>query len=386
MADSTPIRSLAEAAEYFDAVMRQHPERDGFAPYLAALAGRWRPHSGLALGHLGVPDDPGPVLDDVTLPEVAMPTSPEADLARDVVQMLAPLNLLNPVTPVFGLGRGSESMAPSFGIPLDPDAQNAPAFNKPIGRILAEPPPDTGNSGLFPEMRERIERIKAHLPPRFKIGFPGLQGPFNIAHAIAGSEAFTAPYDDPGKWYALMDRITTFWIEARRVLLGWIGEDRLAPIPHTWRPCITECSCNLVSAEFYEEFVLPHDRRIADAFGPVHIHPCSGPHVFHATLRGLPVNATEAGFIDRAFAGAISVDDALAAIGDHPILLFIGQELPAGREYEFICRDLDRYAGNPRLLFAYTGMHWRRRDRPLIRDIHRRLDAYWTRQYGNRAT
>jgi hypothetical protein len=108
--------------------------------------------------------------------------------------------------------------------------------------------------------------------------------------------------------------------------------------------------------------------------------------VFHATLRGLPVNATEAGFIDRAFAGAISVDDALAAIGDHPILLFIGQELPAGREYEFICRDLDRYAGNPRLLFAYTGMHWRRRDRPLIRDIHRRLDAYWTRQYGNRAT
>ena len=377
MTDTAPIRSLTEAMDYFDAVMSRHPGRDAFAAYAAAREGRRRPHSGLVLLHLVVPDDMAENVDEFSLPEVATPKTPAGDLARDVINLLEPLKMLNPVATCFGLGQGSESMAPSFGIPLNPEAQNAPAFNKPIDRILAEPPPNTENSGLFPEMRERIERIKAHCPPRFKIGFPGLQGPFNIAHAIAGSEVFTAPLDDIGKWNALMERITTFWIEARRTLLRWIGEDRLSPTPDTWEPRITECSCNLVSADFYEEFVLPHDRRIAAAFGPVHIHPCSGPHIFHATLENLPVFATEAGYIAQTAAGAISVDDALAAIGKRPILLHIGQELPEGREFEFICRDFDRYRENPRLLFAYAGMHWRRKDRPRIREIHRRLDDYW---------
>jgi hypothetical protein len=111
MTTPKPIRSVAEAVEFFDTAMRQHPERDGFAPYLAALEGRCRPYSGLALAHLGVPDDPGPALDELTLPEVDMPESPEAGLAREVIRMLAPLNLLNPVTPVFGLGRGSPTPA-----------------------------------------------------------------------------------------------------------------------------------------------------------------------------------------------------------------------------------------------------------------------------------
>lgn len=378
----TRIGSIPEAVAYVEDVLRRQPERDAFGPYLAALDGRRRTHSGLTVIHLAVPDDPGPDLDELELPEVVMPESPAGGLAHELVRMLAPLNLLNPVAPCFGLGRGSESMAPSFGIPLNPEAQDGPAFHKSLAQLLAEPPPQVEASGLFPEMRERIDLIKAHVPPSFKISFPGVQGPFNIAHAIIGNEVFTAPYDDKAGFHALMERITTFWIDARRVLLEWIGEDRLAPVPMTWRPCITECSCNLVSADFYRQFVLPHDRRLAAACGKVHIHPCSGPHVFHVTLENLPVRATEAGFIARTAAGAISVDDALRAIDGQPILLFIGQELPPGEEYDFIRRDLDRYAGNPRLLFAYTGMHWRRKDRPHIRDIHRRLDAYWVEAYG----
>jgi hypothetical protein len=51
---------------------------------------------------------------------------------------------------------------------------------------------------------------------------------------------------------------------------------------------------------------------------------------------------TEAGFIKDAFAGSISVDEALKAIGDRQIVLQIGQELPEGEEFEFIRRDLDQ--------------------------------------------
>lgn len=379
MNETTPIRSLAEAVDYFDSVMRQHPERDGFEPFLAALDGRRRRYSGLTMMHLVTPDDTGPFNDDLELPEVATPRTPEGNLARDIIAMLEPLKLLNPVCPCFGTGRGSESMAPSFGIPLNPDTANSPAFNKSLDQLLAEPPPDPATSGLMPEIHERIDLIKANVPPRFKISFPGLQGPFNIAHAILGQEAFTAPYDNEPRFHALMERIATFWIGARRTLIGWIGEDRLSPSHLTWKPCITECSVNLVSADFYRQFVLPHDLRITEAFGPVQIHPCSGPHVFHVTLENLPVAAIEAGYIAKTAAGAISVDDALKAIGKRPITLMIGQELPEGGEYEFICRDFDRYADNPRLTFGYTGMHWRRKDRPHMRDIHRRLDDYWAR-------
>jgi hypothetical protein len=143
---------------------------------------------------------------------------------------------------------------------------------------------------------------------------------------------------------------------------------------------VSECSCNLVSRECYEEHILPHDLRLAQAFGAMRMHPCSGPHVFHATLEDLPnVIYTQAGHIASASAGSISVDDALAAIGDRPIVLDIGQELPERGEEDFIRHDLDRYARHPRLMFAYTGMHWRRKDRPLIREMHRRLDEYWAR-------
>jgi len=247
----TEIESIADAVEYAEVVLRQHPERDAFGPYLAALEGRPRPHSGLTLMHLIVPDDPGPELDELELPEVVMPDSPEGDLAREIIQMLAPLNMLNPIAPCFGLGRGSESMVPSFGIPLNPEAHNAPAFHKSLAQVLSEPPPQVEISGLFPEMRARINLIKAHVPASFKIRLPCMQGPFNMAHAILSDEVFTAPYDDEAAFHALMERITTFWIDARRVLLDWIGDDRLAPDPPTWRPRITECSCNLVSADFF---------------------------------------------------------------------------------------------------------------------------------------
>ena len=87
--------------------------------------------------------------------------------------------------------------------------------------------------------------------------------------------------------------------------------------------------------------------------------------------------ATEAGFIERTAAGAVSVDEALKMIHGRPITLHIGQELPPGDEFDFIRRDFDRYADHPRLTFNYTGMHWRNRDRARIHDIHRRLDDYW---------
>ncbi len=135
---------------------------------------------------------------------------------------------------------------------------------------------------------------------------------------------------------------------------------------------------NLVSTETYNEHILAHDMKIMEHYGSIRIHPCSGPHVMRATLEGLPeIIYTEAGLIAKTAAGSQSAADALDILGDRAIILSIGQEPPEGEEFESICDDLKLYRRSVRLLFSYTGMHWRIKDRPLIRQIHSQLDAWW---------
>ena len=242
--------------------------------------------------------------------------------------------------------------------------------------------PDPRTTGSMPIFRERIELIKQHTPETVKIARFDTQGPFNLAHSLVGQEVFMCPYTEPDKYHRFMSSFTDFWIQGIHVLKEWIGEQRQC----CWDAGakIAECVTNLISHEMYKEFVLPYDLRIAEEFGPLFIHPCSGPQVFHQTLNLLPnVVLTEAGYINSqaVAAGAISVDEALEAIGDKPIVLYIGQELPKGEEFEFIRKDIDRYKTNKRLLFTYTGMHWKPRDRPRIRELHRKVDKYWAEEY-----
>ena len=377
------ITSLAQAIEFFQRTMAARPERDGLASDRAVIEGRWRKHPVLYIGHNALPTDPDRPASEFDLPGVEMPETPEASLARDIVGMLAPLKLLNPVRAAFGLGRGTGSLVPSFGIPLNPDAGHSPACTITLDQALAQDPPCPETSGLIPGMRERPELIKDRTPAWFRIGPPDMQGPYNIAHAVIGEDALIAPYTNPDGFHEFMGRVTRFWIETHRSIAAWIGRDRLPPMEQSFVR-IAECSCNLISRAMYREFVLPYDTRIGETFGPMQIHTCSGPHVFHETLDLLPdVRCSEAGFIAKTAAGYTPVDEALAAIGGRPIILHIGQELPAGKAYETIRNDIDTCADHPRMYVgSYTGMHRRNRDTPMICKMHRDLDDYWARKFA----
>jgi hypothetical protein len=357
--------------------LSEHPERDLYAVQEAVWEGRRRPFAGINLAHLMSPDDSSIAEDDYIPPMVEGGDGIERELMKELAGMTAPLAMLNPIASCFNLGVGPGTLVASFGIPLNPEMSNAPAFTRPVAEVLADLPPDPATSGLLAQMRYKIETIHRCTPPSFRIGFPDNQSPFNLLYSIVGNEALLLPYDDEESFHRLMTRITDFWIQVRHNLLEWISPERLMPFDRMAR--LSECSVNLVNREFYTRFILRHDRRISETFGPLHIHPCSGPHVFHATLENLPVISTEAGFIAKTIKGSISVEEALCTLGNRPILLQIGQELPEGQEYEFIRRDLDKYPTYPRLTFIYTGMHWRKKDRPSIREIHRHLDAYWDR-------
>ena len=371
------ITSLDQAIEHVQTEFAKFPERNGLEARLAAHTGRRRRWPALSLEHVAVPGDTADVPRAYECPTVDMPDTPQGRLARNMVSLLTPLDMLNSISPMLGLGKGTGTLVAAFGIPLNPELDNTPAFTRTIEEVLAEPPPDPLRAGIMPEMLERIDFIKAHLPPFFKISLPGMQGPYNLAHAIVGEEALVGPALTPERFRDLMERITTYWIACYHLLLDRIGPDY--QVLYQRSPHITECSVNLVSPEVYREHILPHDLRIVKEFGPPTIHTCSGPHVFRATLEHLPLIETECGRIPCAVAGYTEVDEAFAAVRGKPILLNIGQEAPADFEaaFEMIRKDLDLYAEHPRLTFGYVGMDWRWKDRPAIRALHRRLDAYW---------
>jgi hypothetical protein len=378
------IASLDEAISYFRHTLDANPQRNIHDVENAVIDGRRRPYAGIGLIHPARPDDALEPAGELELPRVEMPPGAAADLAREIIGKLAPLKMLNPVSASFGLGCGTGTFITSFGIPINERCDNTPAYNRTLDEMLAEPAPDPASSGVMPRMRERIAFLKDCTPAWFKIDLPDLQGPYNIVHATIGEEALTAPYTEPRKFREFMARVTDFWLAATALLREWIGPERIRPWNRLIRIC--DCSVNLISPRMYVEHIMEHDLRICRAFAPIDMHTCSGQHVFDVTLANLPgLACTEAGYGEGLTAGYTAIEHAIKALQATNIALRIGQMLPRGQEYEFIRRDLDLYERFPRLMFHYTGMYWLKKDRPLIRDIHARLDEYWQNRYGSTA-
>jgi hypothetical protein len=368
--------SLEAVINYVQQKLAEHTERDSNKALELALAGEKREFPVISIGHLGDPADTFIPQGELKIPEAAISNPQENALAKELLGKLEPLKMLNPISLDFSLGKGPGTLVACFGIPLNPDTMNCPAHTKSIGEVLSQPMPDPKKSGLMQEMLKKISIIKELTPDTLKIALPDTQGPFNIAHSLVGEEALVEAYLDPKRFHQLIDKVTDFWIKTVMALKDAIGEERKTVSDRMVN--IAECSVNLISPEMYKEFILPYDLKIAEVFGAPGIHTCSGSHVFYATLENIPgMVYTEAGYIACAVAGHTKVDEAMAALRDKPVLLRIGQELPEGKELDTVLTDLLRYSETKRLLFSYTGMHWRKKDRPLIRDIHNTADEFW---------
>ncbi|MEI6424965.1 MAG: hypothetical protein WCP55_22325 [Lentisphaerota bacterium] len=365
---------IKEAIESFKAELDAHPECRSDLRAEAALAGTPYRHAVFGLGRFP----------DIEYGEGkhAPPTPqkpPEERLLDYLKGAAAPVKMLNPISPVRGLGKGTGTLPASFGIHLNPELGFTPDSKRPLADVIREGLPCLENSGIFSEMLEDIEVTKALTPPWLKLALPDMQGPFNIAHMILGDEAFIMPLTEPDEWKVFMRLVTDFFIAAHQTLIRRIGPERICTLPFQLHR-IAECSVNMVSREFYLEHVLEYDQRIADYFGEVAIHPCSGPHVFRATLENLPnIVYTEAGnMINLMTAGSIKVDEALAAIGTRPIMLSVGEEMPAGGEEAVMRRWLGVAARNPRVMCSgFCGLGWKKADEPAMRNLHQRMNEYY---------
>lgn len=374
------LRTLSDAIKFYEDTMAARPERDAMVALEAAWRGERPRYLALAINYRVDPSDKSDSEALFTLPERNFGDDDEGRLAVQIINSLAVLDMHNGVSRCLGLegSRSPADLVPSFGIPLD-DSGGAAAYTLSLEEALKLPAPEPETAGLMPTFKKSAARLREMAPSFFKIGVPDMQGPFNLAHAMIGNDAFTAPYTDPEQYHEFMGRVTDFWIEARKLLVEWIGKDRLSI--NAAVPRIAECSVNMVSEEFYKAYILPYDLRITRQFGPVLIHPCSGEHVFKATFENLPVVATEAGMMIAPMAApVVSVKRALEIVGTRPVVISVGQELPVDRDeaFKIIAEDIETTLVNPRVhLGGYTGLFWRKKDRPMIRELHLELDRLW---------
>jgi hypothetical protein len=185
--------------------------------------------------------------------------------------------------PTLGTGAGTCAMATAFG--CEESQTNGVYWVKPsIGSPeeidrLRKPPITAGKLGW---VLERTRAYAEYADPRLPIRIMDFQSPFTTVEQLLGSETFfLMPYDHPRRLHALMDLVTDFAIEFFQAQMAAAGPTCCPGIwPTIWFPkCagIQMSDDNLVnvSPAVYEEFVLPYNNRIADAFGGLFLHSCT---------------------------------------------------------------------------------------------------------------
>lgn len=124
------------------------------------------------------------------------------------------------------------------------------------------------NSGAMDEILRQIEVLHRRFGPVG--GYINWQGVLNIAFQLRGQSIFLDMYDEPEIAHHFFDEITRTLIilpqtiQARQRETGF-DVDLFA---------VSNCVMNMISPEQYEEFILPCDTRIAEAFGRFGVHTC----------------------------------------------------------------------------------------------------------------
>lgn len=159
-----------------------------------------------------------------------------------------------------------------------------------IQAIVNAPLPDM-SSGLAPRVLEQYAYFREALADyptcreAFQLTLPDLQGPFDIAELVWGSDIFIAFYDTPELLSAFLRKITETITAAQRRFSVEV-KDNIGP-DYQYQHAVgvkgqillrgdTEI---MLSPEHYRDFVQPHNARVAEELGSVAIHFCgNGGH------------------------------------------------------------------------------------------------------------
>lgn len=108
---------------------------------------------------------------------------------------------------------------------------------------------------------------------------PDLQGTFDVAHMLIGPEIFYELYDDPEYLKQLLALISDTYIQYMKKVKTYINDETDGFCYH-WnnlfpgKIVLRDDSSVCLSLEMFQEFVLPYNNKILEAFGRGSIHYC----------------------------------------------------------------------------------------------------------------
>lgn len=226
--------------------------------------------------------------------------------------------------PTIGTGAGTCAMATAFGC-KERQASGVywvePCIRKPEEIDAVRQPAVT--AGKLGWVLAQTRAYREFIDPRIPIRIMDFQSPFTTVEQMLGSEIFfLMPYDHPQRLHALMDVVTDFAIDFFRAQIAAASPNCCPGIwPGIWYPTcagIQMSDDNLVnvSPEVYDEFVVPYNNRISEAFGGLFLHSCTirEPHLPSiAKIKGLTgVNCD--------ISTSVTVKQLLDTLGDHAVV------------------------------------------------------------------
>ena len=143
------------------------------------------------------------------------------------------------------------------------------------GRILAGP--------FVEELCEQMDIIERNWGRIH--GYPNWQGVLNIAFHLRGQEIFLDLADRP----ELADHLFSIICDVMIRLAQLVQQrQRRSGFPVN-QFCVSNCTVNMVSPGTYRQFLLPHDRKVAESFERFGVHTCNwNVTPYLSALRELP--------------------------------------------------------------------------------------------------
>lgn len=141
------------------------------------------------------------------------------------------------------------------------------------------------NTGFGAKVIETYEFFKEKLAPYekcskgIKLYHPDLQGPFDVAHLLWGSDIYYAVYDYPELIHELMSLISDTYIKFMEKIKT-VMDDETDGFNYHWqslypgRVTLRDDSAVNLSLDCYKEFVKPYNQKICEHFGAASMHFC----------------------------------------------------------------------------------------------------------------
>ena len=130
----------------------------------------------------------------------------------------------------------------------------------------------------YKKVKEWTEFFVENLPDGYHMMMADIQGPFNNAHLVRGTDIFYDMYDDIEAFDKLMEVVTDATIEYAKAQRQWA--DMKDGWQYDWSALwkgnarISNCSLHMIGRDLYIDHVMKHDIKLIEKMNGARMHYC----------------------------------------------------------------------------------------------------------------